>query len=75
MKEYNTEHVNEPRTLDTSVRIPYGIAEWVVLKVLFPSVYKICPRYGVVSRLRDVADQWLSWSENEGHIIIVNEDI
>jgi len=38
VKEYNTEGVNEPRTLDTSVRKPYGTAEGVLVEVLPPSV-------------------------------------
>lgn len=71
MKEYNTEGVNEPRTLDTSVRKPYGTAEGVLVEVLPPSVQNIFPGHGVVFRLGDIADQRLSGSENHEQIIIV----
>jgi len=36
VKEYNTEGVYEPRTLNTSIRKPYGTAEGVLVEV-FPS--------------------------------------
>lgn len=57
MKENHAEGVNDPRTLDTSIRKPDGIAQRVLIQVLPPSVQNAPPGQGVVSRLRDIADQ------------------
>jgi hypothetical protein len=75
VKENNTEGVHEPRTLDTSVREPYGIAERVVVQVFSSSVQNTSPCQGIVSGFCEVADQRLFWSENEDNLILLVQGI
>jgi hypothetical protein len=60
VKEDNAERVHEPRTLDAAIRKPDGIAEWVLVQVLPSSVQNASPGQGVVSRLRNIANQWFA---------------
>jgi hypothetical protein len=74
VKENDTEGVYEPRTLDASVREPYGVAQWVLVQMLPPSVQNIPPCHGVLSGPCEVADQRLFWSENEDNLLSFLEE-
>jgi hypothetical protein len=69
VKENNAEGVHEPGTLDAPIRKPDGIAERVLVQMLPASVQNASPGQRVVSRLREIADQRLALSANEGYRI------
>jgi hypothetical protein len=71
VKENDAEGVHEPRTLDAAIRKPDGIAERVLVQVLPPSVQNASPGQGVVSRLRNIANQWFLYSESKGYLLFV----